>query len=350
MRNAAFLFLLALPGQIVGGLLSTETLYPTQENFDLDRFLGTWYDVAMVSNCPMHLKHQRVRSTGTLELQPGDTSNTLHMTRTAYRQGICKNFSTVYELTKTPGRMTHHSTQWGVDVDSYVLHTNYNEYAIVVMSTEREGGNRSATIKLYGRSLEVRPSLMTEFKQLANEQGMSKDSIVVFRKLEKCVPGEKEPEPEIEMQRRRRNVVVPTPAPEEGSGDDTPLFRTADSCQMSPDVGPCFGMFQRFYFNSTLMACQAFAFGGCLGNQNNFVTERECLQSCRTEAACRMPMDPGPCKAYTELWAFNSAIGKCVSFKYGGCQGNGNKFYTQKECEEYCGVIKEGDEELLKII
>lgn len=34
--------------------------------------------------------------------------------------------------------------------------------------------------------------------------------------------------------------------------------------------------------------------------------------------------------------------GKCVLFNYGGCQGNGNQFYSEKECKEYCGVPGEG--------
>lgn len=97
------------------------------------------------------------------------------------------------------------------------------------------------------------------------------------------------------------------------------------------------------------MTCQMFQYGGCLGNQNNFHTEKECLQSCRTEAACRLQIDVGPCGKLMQFWAFDSTCGKCVPFNYGGCQGNGNRFYSQKECEEYCGVNKDGDEELLKV-
>ncbi|KAG9354168.1 hypothetical protein JZ751_012292 [Albula glossodonta] len=343
MQSSALLLLLALVAPIFGGPLPTEPLFPTQENFDSSRFLGTWYEIAMVSTCPYARHFRGERSMGTLELQPGDTSNTISMTKTAFRHGTCRQISAVYEMTETPGRMFY-KTKYGSDVDAYVVHTNYDEYALVAMSKQRQSGNRTLSFKLYGRTMELRPTLMAEFSQLIKEQGMPEDAVTVFSKKDKCDPGEVALEPE--FQRVRRNIVMP--APEEGSGDDAPIFRNPDSCQMAPDAGPCFGMHQRYHYNSTLMACQAFTFGGCLGNQNNFVSEKECLQSCRTEAACRLPIDAGSCTAETELWAFDSNAGKCVSFKYGGCQGNGNKFYSQKECEEYCGVTKDGDEELPK--
>lgn len=38
------------------------------------------------------------------------------------------------------------------------------------------------------------------------------------------------------------------------------------------------------------------------------------------------------------LWAYDAVQGRCVRFVYGGCQGNGNKFYSEKECKEYCGA------------
>ncbi|RXM91524.1 Inter-alpha-trypsin inhibitor [Acipenser ruthenus] len=115
-----------------------------------------------------------------------------------------------------------------------------------------------------------------------------------------------------------------------------------DSCKLPQDQGPCFGYETRFFYNATLMTCQEFSYGGCLGNENNFVTEKECLQSCRTEAVCRLPIQSGSCTTSTELWAFDSTSGKCVPFKYSSCQGNGNRFYTQKECEEYCGTLRDG--------
>nr|UQV80933.1 platelet inhibitor 1 [Necator americanus] len=46
----------------------------------------------------------------------------------------------------------------------------------------------------------------------------------------------------------------------------------------------------------------------------------------------------GPCLALFTKWGFNSTSGKCEEFTYGGCQGNGNKFDTEKECRNRCEV------------
>lgn len=57
----------------------------------------------------------------------------------------------------------------------------------------------------------------------------------------------------------------------------------AVACKAAPDSGPCFGLSQRYFYNSSSMSCELFQYGGCMGNQNNFESERECLQRCRTE-------------------------------------------------------------------
>ncbi|XP_062045869.1 inter-alpha-trypsin inhibitor-like [Lepus europaeus] len=164
--------------------------------------------------------------------------------------------------------------------------------------------------------------------------------------LGECVPGQQEPKP-APVSRTRRAVL---PQEEEGSGTGQLVMemnKKEDSCQLGYSEGPCLGLFERYFYNGSSMACETFNYGGCLGNGNNFVSEKECLQTCRTVAACSLPIVPGPCRGIFPLWAFDAVQGKCVLFNYGGCQGNGNKFYSEKECKEYCGKPGDGDEELL---
>ncbi|XP_038139532.1 protein AMBP-like [Cyprinodon tularosa] len=323
-----------------------DPLYNTQEKFDLTKFLGTWHDVAKASTSPYMQRLKGDLAIGKLVLQKGTTEGKLKMTRTVLRQGTCKERTGDYELTSTPGRFFYHVAKWGADVDAYVVHTNYEEYAIMIMIKQRSTGDKCISLKLYSRTRTVRPSVLEDFKTLVREQGMGDDTIFIRKDKGDCVPGEQveAPTTQPEPKRVRRNVVPSLPPQDiEGSGDDTPLFNGTEACKAVPDTGPCFGMHDRYYYNSSSMGCELFKYGGCLGNQNNFKTERECLQRCRTEAVCRLPMAPVPCTGQPAIWAFDPSSGVCMPYKSGFCQSNANKFYTKSECEEYCGVVRNDD-------
>ncbi|KAK5851892.1 hypothetical protein PBY51_023409 [Eleginops maclovinus] len=344
------LLLLAWTWTLQGVPVLPDPLYPTQENFDLARFLGTWHDVASASSCPHMQRRGGDSAIGKLVLQRGTTQDKLMVTRKVLRQGTCKEMAVDYVLTTTPGRFSFHVAKWGADVDAYVVHTNYNEYAIMIMSKQKSAGVKSTSVKLYSRSMVVRDTVLDDFKTLVRQQGMSDDTITIKQNKGDCVPGEvvAAATAQLETQRRRRDVVPSlVQAEEEGSGDVTPLFSGSESCKAAPDTGPCFGLHQRYYYNSSSMSCELFKYGGCMGNQNNFENERECLQRCRTEAVCRLPMAVQPCTSQPPVWVFDSTVGLCVLYKNGNCQGNGNKFYSKAECGEYCGVVND-EGELLK--
>ncbi|XP_067106344.1 protein AMBP-like [Osmerus mordax] len=269
-QGAVVVVLLGLVGVHQGVPLDCKPLN-TNQNFDLDRFMGKWYDVAVASDCPLIKQVTGEVAISSLELRRPDRPGKVSTTRTIWRQGTCKQTSGEYELSNTPGRFTYHVPKWGADVEVHLLHTDYDKYAIVLhTSTERATGKRVTTMKLY------------------------------------------------------------------------------KACMLQPDGGPCFGILLRYFYNSTSMSCQSFSYGGCAGNQNNFLSERECLQSCRTEASCRLPMAASPCSAQPPVWAFDSSRGLCLPYKQGYCQGNSNKFYSKAECEEYCGVVKDGEGEFLR--
>ncbi|XP_035040631.1 protein AMBP [Hippoglossus stenolepis] len=337
------LLLLGWTGTLQGLPVLPEPLYPTQENFDLTRFMGTWHDVAVASSCPHMQRHRADAAIGKLVLER-DTGGKLKVTRSALRHGTCMEMSGEYELTSTPGRIFYHVERWGADVDAYVVHTNYNEYAIVIMSKKKTSGEKSTSVKLYSRTMSVRDTVLDDFKTLVGQQGMSDDTIIIKQNKGDCVPAEQveETKAQPEPQRLRRQVVPSlAPAEEEGSGDMAPLFNGAEACKAAPEIGPCYGSFPRFFYNSSSMSCERFTFGGCMGNQNNFLSVKECLQRCRTEAVCRLPLDPEPCTGQSSIWAFDSITGLCLPYKDGSCQSNANQFYSRAECQEYCGIIKD---------
>lgn len=70
--------------------------------------------------------------------------------------------------------------------------------------------------------------------------------------------------------------------------------------------------------------------------------EQPTLSSGRPTAAtemqerCRLPVRKGVCRALIPRWSFDPSTGVCREFKFGGCDGNGNNFETQRHCEEAC--------------
>lgn len=319
-----------------------------QENFDVSRIYGKWFNLAVGSTCPWLRRVKDKMSVSTLVLQQGATEAEIAMTSTRWRKGVCEETSGAYEKTDMAGKFLYHKSKWNITLESYVVHTNYDEYAIFITKKFSHHHGPSITAKLYAREPHLRDSLLQDFRDVALGVGIHQDSIFILADKRECVPGEQEPEL-TSLLRARRAVL---PQENEGSGAGslvTGFTKKEDSCQLNYSEGPCLGMVERYFYNGSSMACETFQYGGCLGNGNNFISEKECLQTCRTVAACNRPIVQGPCRGNMKLWAFDAVKGKCVQFIYGGCQGNGNKFYSEKECKEYCGVPGDGDEELLRL-
>ncbi|KAJ9585100.1 hypothetical protein L9F63_020556, partial [Diploptera punctata] len=114
---------------------------------------------------------------------------------------------------------------------------------------------------------------------------------------------------------------------------------STDICAMTVDIGPCNDGQPAWYYNKTASECHAFIYGGCGGNANRFESEEQCERQCgdfKGQDVCNLPADIGPCRDYIRKWYYNSQRGTCEEFGFGGCQGNGNRFSTQEECEHIC--------------
>ncbi|KAL7060054.1 hypothetical protein AAHC03_09665 [Spirometra sp. Aus1] len=121
---------------------------------------------------------------------------------------------------------------------------------------------------------------------------------------------------------------------------------TRNLCELPFETGRCRAYIRRFGFNPRTGRCEAFTYGGCEGNENNFETEQECTARCGSTASasvnnslCDLPLDPGPCAAYVPRYGFNPHTKRCEAFTYGGCEGNMNNFETEQECMNRCGLV-----------
>ena len=109
-----------------------------------------------------------------------------------------------------------------------------------------------------------------------------------------------------------------------------------DICSLPPDPGPCKALIPRWYHNAATGQCEEFIYGGCEGNANNFETKLACEQACLP--VCTLPPDVGPCDGVFPRWYFDTTTGQCEQFIYGGCEGNGNNFETLEACQAACVV------------
>ncbi|XP_059560826.1 tissue factor pathway inhibitor-like [Myotis daubentonii] len=66
-------------------------------------------------------------------------------------------------------------------------------------------------------------------------------------------------------------------------------FNYPSWCLTGADRGQCTANVTRFYYDSDAATCRTFSYGGCGGNENNFVSERACLKACTKAFTKRTP-------------------------------------------------------------
>ncbi|KAM9734499.1 protein AMBP-like isoform 2-T2 [Menidia menidia] len=142
----------------------------TQDGFDLERFMGRWYEVATISTCRFYMQRKEGNPViVALELKHVTSEQNFTMASSTLRNGTCKETSTVYSLTDFPGQFFHHVARFGADVDSYVVHTNYDDYAMMLLlGTEKPSGIKTTTVKLYSRTEEMDSTVLNQFKNLVS--------------------------------------------------------------------------------------------------------------------------------------------------------------------------------------
>ncbi|CAL1675129.1 unnamed protein product [Lasius platythorax] len=137
---------------------------------------------------------------------------------------------------------------------------------------------------------------------------------------------------------------------------DCPPKIEQDICLLPALLGECHNYTQRWYYDSYEQHCRQYYYGGCGGNENNFLSEQDCVNRCETAVTtlpppgrevefrtefCFLRDEHGPCSENQVKWFYDSRDGVCKQFRYGGCQSNGNNFNTREECEYRCGELQD---------
>ena len=68
--------------------------------------------------------------------------------------------------------------------------------------------------------------------------------------------------------------------------------RDFDQCLEPRKVGPCRGSMSRYWYNPTNGMCEEFLYGGCKGNNNNFLTSDDCMNTCFARGSRRIMLEP----------------------------------------------------------
>ncbi|VDN07003.1 unnamed protein product [Thelazia callipaeda] len=181
-------------------------------------------------------------------------------------------------------------------------------------------------------------------------------------------------------------------------GADSKTTVLLDICELPVSIGEGSANLQRWYFNTVTQKCNQFNYGGLRGNQNNFITEHQCEQTCpvfvnpcatgspqmgvnnrpqmcnsQSEcnvdfwchigsgpesnvccpgkvsgyAICSQPMVSGTGSASLKRWYYDVNSRQCLPFIYHGLKGNQNNFLSQQQCQlacpAYVNVCPEGD-------
>ena len=147
-------------------------------------------------------------------------------------------------------------------------------------------------------------------------------------------------------------------------------------CELPLDAGQCADWTMQYYFDSRLLHCRLFWYGGCGGTDNRFETMKDCRDVCyvinnngsavganglanippkhmrqwrsnhdipsNLSDACLLEPQREPCSDFSIQWYYDPTGSACDRFWYGGCQGNNNRFASEVECTSKCHVIITG--------
>ncbi|XP_037499572.1 uncharacterized protein LOC119373587 [Rhipicephalus sanguineus] len=118
-------------------------------------------------------------------------------------------------------------------------------------------------------------------------------------------------------------------------------------CTKAPDHGPCRANVTYWFFQGKYRECKLFNYGGCAGNGNRFWTEKKCYNRCaaadRRKLLCSVQPEPKPCNSTFQAWYFDDRGNACHRLPRGMCTSSVNRFLWCEKCMRRCSVLSVED-------
>uniref|UniRef100_A0A2K6G3S5 Collagen alpha-1(XXVIII) chain n=1 Tax=Propithecus coquereli TaxID=379532 RepID=A0A2K6G3S5_PROCO len=112
----------------------------------------------------------------------------------------------------------------------------------------------------------------------------------------------------------------PTPEPQKETSESPSVPGEQDEENEPPEPTWIDGLF------ATLPSEAATTYGPVLSTPEGRAEDPRCLEA----------LKPGNCGEYVVRWYYDKQVNSCARFWFSGCNGSGNRFNSEKECQEIC--------------
>ncbi|KAM9553366.1 low-density lipoprotein receptor-related protein 11 [Salvelinus alpinus] len=158
-------------------------------------------------------------------------------------------------------------------------------------------GNRKSVTHPAGASPHRPVAQPEETEDHSMAQGVPKKTMEEARPP----PPQAPQDPQTPQSRERSKAVPPVLPQPSHSEQESPVSQ--EPCAAPPAVGPCKGIFPRWFYDPVAEECKHFIYGGCKGNHNNFLQQTDCVNECTEKtgtAIKQMTVAPPPTTKHTE--------------------------------------------------
>ncbi|CAL8315300.1 unnamed protein product [Lota lota] len=116
-------------------------------------------------------------------------------------------------------------------------------------------------------------------------------------------------------------------------------------CLVAKEVGLCRASFNRWHYDAASLRCEKFIYGGCKGNYNNFLSEKECSDACSNVKGTPPPTNEN-CTAPCVEGQFRCLSGCCLDQSL---ECDGKPQCGDSSDETSCSQINQTFSSLLKV-